>query len=100
MFLFEASTGGAFMPSTFPALCVRQQKCAYSSTSLQAHLVWGLGCFIDSDAALDEPLQVLLDGQNTRDTAALFHSLQTRTQGCCHTTHILPGMQTEAWSCW
>lgn len=63
---------------------------------LQAHLAGGLGCFIDSDATLDEALQVLLDGQNTHDAATLFCSLQTWTQGCCHTTNILPGMQTEA----
>lgn len=61
-----------------------------------AHLVWRLGCFIDSNAALDEPLQILLDRQNTCGAAALFCTLQAGAQGHCHTTHILPGMQAAA----
>lgn len=62
---------------------------------LQAYLVWGLCCFINSNATSDEALQVLIDRQNTSWAAALLGSLQAGAQGCCHTTRILPTMHTE-----
>ena len=71
----------------------------HSAPTVATHLVWGLSCFIDSNATLDEPLQVLPDGQNTCWAAAVFCSLQTWSQGCCHTIYVLPGMQTGACPC-
>lgn len=62
--------------------------------SLQAHLAWCLGCFVDGNAALDEALQVMLDGQDTCGAAALLCPLQAGAQGCCNTTHVLPVMHT------
>ena len=72
---------------TATAICILRLQ-------LQTHLVWGLGCFIDNNPTLNEPLQGLLDGQNACWAAALFCSLQTWPQGCCHTIYVLPGTQT------
>ena len=87
--------GGVVMASRIVPCHTATEVCVLH-LQLQTHLVWGLGRFIDSNATLDEPLQVLLDGRNTCGAAALFCSLQTWCQGCCQTIYVLPGMQTEA----